>query len=113
MPSDLARLGVFAEVGPDISRGSGNDSLSFTGFPDSSINITKSKTDVGFSAGLSAAVEMNNGLKLGIEGRYMRETGLPVLERDGDNPTKLELKSGDAFIGMVRGTKSFGAVTPP
>lgn len=102
------RWGASAEVGPDFSHGSGSDRLSFTGFPDSSIGISKSKTDFGFSTGLSVGLELSSGVKLGIEGRYTHETGLPVLVRDGTNPTRLELESGDAFIGMARVTVPLG-----
>lgn len=98
---------VSAEVGPDFSHGSGSDRLSFTGFPDSRIGISKSKTDLGFSAAVSAGVEFSNGVKLAVEGRYIRENGLPVLGRDGTNPTRLELESGDAFIGTGRVTIPF------
>lgn len=108
-----SEIKVSADVGPDFSHGSGDDRLSFTGFPDSSVNIGKTKTDLGFSAGISAGLEFPNGVKLSAEARYIRENGLPVLVRNGTSPTRLELEGGDAFIGIGRVTVPFAAPPPP
>ena len=37
----------------------------------------------------------------------MRETGLPVFDRDGNNPTRLEFSSGDAWTVMGRARLGF------
>jgi hypothetical protein len=100
-------VGAYGEVGPDFSRGSGTDSLSFTTFPTSSTNPSTSQTAAGYRVGVTAGIKTAYGFGLSIEGAYMRETGLPVFDRDGTNSTRLELSSGDAWTVMGRGTLRF------
>jgi len=95
------------EVGPDFSRGSGTDSLAFTGFPTSATSPSASNTAAGYRFGVTAGIKTAYGFGLSIEGAYMRETGLPVFDRDGNNPTRLVLSSGDAWTAMARGTLGF------
>lgn len=90
-------FGGAVEAGPDFSSASGSDRLSFTGFADSFRALNQSKTDFGFGASAFVGFEMQGGVKIVIDGRYMRDTGLPVFVRDGTNPTTLDLKSGDGF----------------
>jgi len=56
---------------------------------------------------VTAGIKSAYGFGLSIEGAYMRETGLPVFDRDGNNPTRLVLSSGDAWTAMARGTLGF------
>jgi len=102
-----ASLGAYGELGPDFSRGSGNDSLAFTGFPTSAVNPSASETAVGYKFGVTAGIKTAYGFGLGIEAAYMRETGLPVFERDGNNPTRFVLGEGNAWTVMARGTQGF------
>jgi hypothetical protein len=99
--------GGYAEFGPDFSWGSGHDRLSLTGFADSTASPSSSHTAAGYRLGLTAGVQTPAGFKVSFEGAYMRESALPVFDRDGNNPTRLELKSGDVWTGMVRGTLRF------
>jgi len=100
-------LGGYGEVGPDFSRGSGTDSLSFTSFPTSATNPSASHTAAGYRLGVTAGIKTAYGFGLSVEGAYMRETGLPVFDRDGNNPTRLELSSGDAWTVMGRARLGF------
>jgi hypothetical protein len=95
------------ELGPDLLRGHGTDSLSFTGQPDSSRPISKSSAGFGLSAGLGLATKIYGGLELGLDGRYDRRAGLPVVTRDGANPSTLELKAGDVWTASVRASFKF------
>jgi hypothetical protein len=99
--------GGYGEIGPDFSWGSGRDRLSVTGFADSSTSPSAARTAPGYRLGLTAGVQTSAGFKLSLEGAYMRESALPVFDRDGNNPTRLELKSGDVWTGMVRGSLRF------
>jgi len=100
--------GGYAEIGPDFSWGSGHDRLSLTGFPDSASSPSASHTAAGYRLGLTAGVQTSAGFKVSLEGAYMRETALPVFDRDLTSPTTtLQLKSGDVWTGMVRGTLRF------
>jgi len=92
----------FVELGPDLLRGRGTDSLSFTGFPDSSAGLSKSGAGFGLSAGMGLSTKLTSGFELGLDGRYDRRPGLPVVTRDGTNPSALELKSADVWTASVR-----------
>ena len=102
-----AHVGVFAEVGPDLSWARGSDSLAFTGFPTSSIALSTSKTDIGFTGGVRLSAKLSNGFQIGAQLSYLRATGLPVFERDGNGPTVLKLEAGDMWSVSVRGTIKF------
>lgn len=102
-------FGGSVEAGPDFSSASGSDRLSFTGFADSVRPLDRSQTDFGFGAGVFVGFELQGGMKVAVDGRYMRDNGLPVFVRDGTNPTTLDLKGGDAFIGTASVTVPFGA----
>jgi hypothetical protein len=102
-----ASLGAYGEVGPDFSRASSTDTLSFTGFPTSASSPGASDTAAGYRLGLIAGIKNAYGFGLSVEAAYMRETGLPVFDRDGTNPTTLVLSSGDAWTVMGRGRLSF------
>ncbi|HKY86015.1 MAG TPA: hypothetical protein VJL90_04565 [Pseudorhodoplanes sp.] len=97
-------LGGMFEAGADFSSAGGSDRLSFTGFSDSIRPLDASKTQFGFSTGLNLNFQTATGLNFGVDGRYMREAGLPVLVRDGNNPTALKLEDGDGWVarGYVR-----------
>jgi len=102
-----AHVGVFAEAGPDISSARGTDSLAFTGFPTSSVGLSASKTDIGFTTGVRLSAKLSNGFQIGAQLSYLRATGLPVFERDGNEPTVLKLEAGDMWTVSVRGTIKF------
>jgi len=97
----------FVELGPDLLRGRGTDSLSFTGFPDSSAGLSKSGAGFGLSAGMGLSTKLTSGFELGLDGRYDRRPGLPVVTRDGTNPSALELKSADVWTASVRASFKF------
>ena len=81
--------------------------MSFTSFPTSATNPSASHTAAGYRLGVTAGIKTAYGFGLSVEGAYMRETGLPVFDRDGTNSTRLELSSGDAWTVMGRGTLRF------
>lgn len=93
-------------VSPGVFSGNGTDHFSFTGFNPSSADLSKSETDVGVgvNAGLSlglpgSTVSRNriDGPSVFIKGGYELRPGFPVIERDGNNPSSLELKHADIF----------------
>ena len=92
------------EIGLDYSRATGEDRLSLTGFADSYTNPSASRAALGYEAGVSAGFKNQNGFDVKAEFNYMRETGLPVFGRDGNNSTNLGLESGNAWSGTVRAT---------
>jgi len=100
-------LSGFVEVGPDLLSAIGTDSLSFTGQADSSRHISKSSAGFGLSAGLGLSTKFTSGFELGLDGRYERRAGLPVVTRDGTNPSTLELKSADVWTASVRASFKF------
>jgi hypothetical protein len=98
MPGGLTfSLGGTGELGPDFSKASGRDNLSFTGLPDLGANPSASRTALGYKLGLSAGLKTQSGWNVTLAGSYMSETGLPVFERDGNNSTQMKLESGDAW----------------
>jgi len=100
-------VGVFAEVGPDLSWARGTDSLAFTGFPTSSTALSAQKTDIGFTTGVRLSAKFPNGFGIAAQISYLRATGLPVFERDGVAPTVLKLEAGDMWTASVRGSVKF------
>ena len=93
-------------VSPGVFSGNGTDRFSFTGIAPSEADLNKTKADVGIgvSAGMSfgllgATVSRNriNGPSIFVKGSYESRPGFPVIERDGTNPSRLELKRADIF----------------
>ena len=98
----MVKVGGRVEIGPDISRGRGDDSLRFTGFPTSSRNLSDSEFDVGAKLNLFAQywpVPNNVGFIFDIG--VTRVTGLPMVERDGTNPSRLDLEPGVAGYAKI------------
>ncbi|CAN7615952.1 hypothetical protein LJR220_005689 [Bradyrhizobium sp. LjRoot220] len=93
-------------VSPGVFSGNGTDRFSFTGINTSTADLSKSEIDVGVgvSAGLNfglpgSTVSRNriNGPSIFVKGGYESRPGFPVIERDGTNPSRLELKRADIF----------------
>jgi hypothetical protein len=89
-------LGGFTELGLEVIRASGIDTFSFTGFPDSSANLSKNKSGLGFAAGASASVETIGGASLGATVIYETLTNDPSVDRNGTDPSTLDVKRGYA-----------------
>jgi len=94
-------LRAYVEAGPDFARAFARDTLSFTGFPDSTANPTASKTDIGYAAGLRLSVRPTTNTEISGEFRFEERTGLPVIVRDGTNPSKLEMERYSAAIFRI------------
>lgn len=86
----------------DINDASGHDSLSFTGFPDSRVDL--SNDDTTLSGRVWAGVSFGNDaspFKLSLDLSWVHAGNVPKISRDGTNPTTLELESADAVVGSI------------
>ena len=104
-------------VSPTVLSANGVDNFSFTGIAPSSADLSKTKTDIGASinGGLSfglpgSTVSGNriNGPSVFVKGGYESRPGFPVIERDGTNPSRLELKRADIVTVSGGITVPFG-----
>jgi hypothetical protein len=86
----------WAELGLAVMHASGTDRLFFTGFPDSSTGLSKSKSSAAFAAGGSVDFAVG-GATIGVAANYEVANNDPVVVRDGTNPSTLDLKRGQAF----------------
>ena len=107
---DLGRVAVHGGglVSIDSNDGSGTDRLSFTGFPDRQASLNNDETTYGGRAwaGLTFGNE-KSPFKLSIDATYIYQENLPVIERDGTNPSRLTYDDGDAVVGSIRATFRF------
>lgn len=92
----------------NFNKGSGEDSLSFTGFGTQSIAMNnRSSTD---SYGLQAGFDINLNLpvKLSIEGNYRNVGNVPVMNiRTGSRAASFDYQDAEIFNGAVRLTYQF------
>lgn len=85
-------LAGHADLGLYQQSGSGTDELSFTGFSDSMEHLHASKTGFSYGAGASAGLEWATGLDVRFGVDYRRLPGMPVVDRNGTDPSALKLK---------------------
>lgn len=97
---------AFAGGGPDFNEGEGVDTLRFAGFPDTTVPISEDTVDWGGYVGGGLTWHIG-WFSLGGEIRYERRTGFPVVERDGNDPSRLRLKGADSVVGTLRASYSF------
>ena len=107
---DLGRVAVHGGglVSIDSNDGSGTDRLSFTGFPDRQASLNNDETTYGGRAwaGLTFGND-KSPFKLSIDATYIYQENLPVVDRDGTNPSRLTYDDGDAVVGSIRATFRF------
>ena len=82
---------------PSAATGSPSPALPIRSAPSN-----RSTTEFGFGAGAFVGFELQGGLKIMIDGRYMRDTGLPVFVRDGTNPTTARSEERRRFFRRDR-----------
>lgn len=95
-------------VSIDSNDGSGTDRLSFTGVADSQTSLSNDETTYGARAwtGLTFGTE-KSPFKVSIDATYIYQENLPVIMRDGVNPSRLTYDDGDAVVGSIRATFRF------
>jgi hypothetical protein len=107
---DLGRVSVHGGglVSIDSNDGSGTDRLSFTGVADSQTSLSNDETTYGARAwtGLTFGTE-KSPFKVSIDATYIYQENLPVIMRDGVNPSQLTYDDGDAVVGSIRATFRF------
>jgi len=110
LEKNLGRVSVHGGglVSIDSNDGSGTDRLSFTGFPDRQASLNNDETTYGGRAwaGLTFGND-KSPFKLSIDATYIYQENLPVVDRDGTNPSRLTYDDGDAVVGSIRATFRF------
>ena len=94
----------WVEIGLAVLHANGIDTLAFTGFPDSSAGLSKNKSSAAFAVGGSVGLTTVGGATIGVAATYETANNDPVVVRDGTNPSKLDLKQGQA-ITLTAGLK--------
>jgi hypothetical protein len=107
---DLGRISVHGGglVSIDSNDGNGTDRLSFTGVADSQTSLSNDETTYGARAwtGLTFGTE-KSPFKVSVDATYIYQENLPVIMRDGVNPSRLTYDNGDAVVGSIRATFRF------
>lgn len=110
LEKDLGRVSVHGGglVSIDSNDGKGTDRLSFTGVADSQASLSNDETTYGGRAwaGLTFGND-KSPFKLSIDATYIYQENLPVIIRDGMNPSRLTYDNGDAVVGSIRTTFRF------
>lgn len=85
-----------ARASADFNDAEGRDTLSFTGFPDSSVALENDDTTFGYSIGAGLTFGVDSPFHAGLGLTYMRTDNVPVVTRDGTNPSRLELEEAES-----------------
>ncbi|MEQ9520571.1 MAG: hypothetical protein RLN89_14150 [Parvibaculum sp.] len=95
-------------VSADFNDADGTDRLSFTGFADSQTNLSKSDTSFGARAWAGVTFGApNSPFKLSLDLSYVYVDNVPVVTRDGINPSRLGFDTADGVFGTLRTTFRF------
>lgn len=89
-----------ASAGPAFNEGDGVDWLRFTGMPDSRRDLHEESTDWGGHAAVRLGWWFDD-VRVEGEVRYERRTGYPVVDRNGEDPSRLSLESADAWAILI------------
>jgi len=92
----------------DINDAHGYDRLSFTGVADSQAMISQDDTSLGGRAwaGVTFGIP-ESPFKLSLDASYVYVDNIPVITRDGTNPSSLGFESADGVLGTIRATFRF------
>lgn len=92
----------------DFNDADGWDRLSFTGVADSQASLSGDDTSLGGRAwaGITFGTP-ESPFKLSLDASYVYVDNIPVITRDGTNPSSLGFDSSDAILGTIRTTFKF------
>jgi hypothetical protein len=92
----------------DINDAHGYDRLSFTGVADSQAMLNQDDTSLGGRAwaGITFGTPQSP-FKLSLDASYVYVDNIPVVNRDGANPSSLGFESADGVLGTIRATFRF------
>lgn len=92
----------------DFNDAEAYDRLSFTGVADSQAMISQDDTSLGGRAwaGITFGTPQSP-FKLSLDASYVYVDNIPVITRDGTNPSSLGFDSADGVLGTIRATFRF------
>ncbi|WOF75017.1 hypothetical protein QMT40_002679 [Parvibaculaceae bacterium PLY_AMNH_Bact1] len=92
----------------DFNDADGWDRLSFTGVADSQASLSGDDTSLGGRAwaGITFGVP-ESPFKVSLDASYVYVDNIPVITRDGTNPSSLGFDSADGVLGTIRATFRF------
>ncbi len=92
----------------DFNDAHGYDRLSFTGIADSQAPLDQDDTSLGGRAwaGITFGAPQSP-FKLSLDASYVYVDNIPVVTRDGTNPSSLGFESADGVLGSIRATFRF------
>jgi hypothetical protein len=85
----------------------GTDQFNLQGYTSQSIDVGKNDTTFGVNAGVSLNWEWAPGMKIGAGFGYTYDETTPVIIRDGNTPSRLELDSSDIYVGTLSSRFTF------
>lgn len=95
-------------VSADFNDADGYDRLSFTGVADSQAMISQDDTSLGGRAWAGVTFGTpQSPFKLSLDASYVYVDNIPVITRDGTNPSSLDFESADGVLGTIRATFRF------
>tara|TARA_E500000305_G_scaffold38726_1_gene29681 strand:- start:624 stop:1805 length:1182 start_codon:yes stop_codon:yes gene_type:complete len=92
----------------DFNDADGWDRLSFTGVANSQASLSGDDTSLGGRAwaGITFGAPQSP-FKLSLDASYVYVDNIPVITRDGTNPSSLGFESADGVLGTIRATFRF------
>lgn len=92
----------------DFNDADGWDRLSFTGVANSQASLSGDNTSLGGRAwaGITFGTPQSP-FKLSLDASYVYVDNIPVITRDGTNPSSLGFESADGVLGTIRATFRF------
>jgi len=92
----------------DFNDADGWDRLSFTGVADSQTSLSGDDTSLGGRAWAGVTFGTpQSPFKLSLDASYVYVDNIPVITRDGTNPSSLGFESADGVLGTIRATFRF------
>jgi hypothetical protein len=92
----------------DFNDAHGYDRLSFTGVADSQAMLNQDDTSLGGRAWAGVTFGTpRSPFKLSLDASYVYVDNIPVVNRDGTNPSSLGFESADGILGTIRATFRF------
>lgn len=93
---------VRASGAVDFNDAEGRDELSFTGFSPSSQKLENDDTTLSYAVGAGLRFGARSPFSARVGVSYSWVDNVPVVNRDGTTPSKLELEDADAIVGSIR-----------
>ncbi len=95
-------------VSADFNDATGYDRLSFTAVADSQAPLSGDDTSLGGRAWAGVTFGApQSPFKLSLDASYVYVDNIPVITRDGTNPSSLGFESADGVLGTIRATFRF------